>query len=836
MNKFNAILVLISTLISSGFSVPEVIHPEWREQAYPNNNEAIQNPPILYVPSDRRAWKDDFLSHDFQLSKSKDFKQMIDQASDVRESFLRTKISLVSGEYFWRYRKNGGTWQGPFKLNIGQGTWSNEAPAADKLISAINSDHPRILVRKEKQAEFQRNLNKIPYSKSVIKSAKKYFDVELADKEYGGKFHFKGTRVFKNTKFPDDHPKAQPQGRVFRDAIKTLCKAYIISGDAKYAKEALRWAERVAEFEVFRTQFSEQIYNIQDSFSYAALLEAMVYAYDTCYDHMTDQQRKAIYDSLYARTDSYYRYFINRLEARVIDNHAWQHTFLSFAEAAIALKGHAKEADEWLSYSYNVWMARQPIQSTFDGGWNNGSYFSVNIHTLISMPVHFSKYTGYNYYQHPWFKNQVKWHLYRQPPSSEADGFGGDGYEKSGKGISEKTAVWLNILDAELNIPEAGYLAAQAKDFREDKFMAVVWTRLSEGLALKSSEPVPQKIDVAQSHLFEDTGIVNMNTDVLNGDNNNLVSFRSSPYGGFGHNLSNQNSFTLVHKGESLFVPFRFRHGGKKHAFQCYRHTRGHNGVTIDDKGQPISSEAYGRIARFLSTDELDYVCGDASKAYSGEPSPQWWDRVKEADLNWYDEMEVKDLKKFRRHVLFLKPSTILIYDDLEADAEKTWELRLHCRKTLAANANQLMVKEVDAKVNYFSNSDLDIKVYDEARVAPFNVDRRGGTPPTIYKSKGTYASIATQDKAKSVRVLTVIQLGETAALVKQSDSKFSLGKWQVKAELDPAKPAVIAAENTHTATSFISENQQGESQIRQGAAGSLTIFKDKERFPRILK
>ena len=400
----------------------------------------------------------------------------------------------------------------------------------------------------------------------------------------------------------------------------------------------------------------------------------VLYIFDFEHDYFSKEERDIVFKSLHFRADTYYKYFCNRLESRIIDNHAWQHTYLSFLEAAIALKGKTPDADEWLTYAYNVWQARQPIQSTFDGGWNNGSYFGVNIGTWIAAPVHFQKYTGHNFYVHPWFKNHVEWILYRRPPGSQGDGFGGDGYESDAVGIGEKTALWLKVLDAELDIPLARYLASTAKESRDDKALTLLWPRIAEGLPLESSKPVPASIEVSQNRLFPDVGIVNMNRNVLDSENNLMVSLRSSPYGGFGHNLSSHNAFTVLYKGERLFVPFRYRHGGQQHKFRSYRHTRGHNSVTVDGKGQPISADAYGYISRFLEGEKLTYAAADASNAYTGVPSPQWWDRVKIADLDWYEEMESKELTKFRRHLLYLKPGLIVVYDELEASKEVQWE------------------------------------------------------------------------------------------------------------------------------------------------------------------
>ena len=97
---------------------------------------------------------------------------------------------------------------------------------------------------------------------------------------------------------------------------------------------------------------------------------------------------------------------------------------------------------------------------------------------------------------------------------------------------------------------------------------------------------------------------------------------------------------------------------GDPHFLGWYKHTQGHNGVLIDGHGQPFSDGAFGWIPRNIQGEQISYAVGDASYAYSGIVDG------KEIDHG---------MKLFRRHYLMLRPSIIIIYDELEADhaAEK---------------------------------------------------------------------------------------------------------------------------------------------------------------------
>jgi hypothetical protein len=571
---------------------------------------------------------------------------------------------------------------------------------------------------------------------------------------------------------------------------------------------------------------------MQDDFSYAALVKASGLVFDSCYELMSPEERRALKKSLHDRIKDFYAYFCNRLENRVMDNHAWQHTFMYFTESCLAAKGDIPEADKYLAYCHDVWLARHPVLSSTDGGWNNGSYYGANLQCWFNLPLQFKKYTGYNYYRHPWHRNHAWWHLFRQPPGSTGDGFGGDGYERDSRGMGSRTALWLAILDAELDIPLARWLAGKDEQKKKIK-IGDIWLRMSEGYPLSSPNKAGPAPKTGQSRFFQDIGIVNMNRDILNTGKNLMVSLRSGPWGGFGHNLASHNAFNIVFQGEPLFVPFRYRHGGSKHSLACYRHTRGHNSVLIDDKGQPYSSEAYGWIPRYLHGNMITYACGDASNAYDGTPSPQWHKRVIEAGLSWEKNMGHKGMKRFRRHLLFLRPSLIVVYDELEAKQNVRWDWLLHCRKNMKARGTLLRVEGMKASALLRASQVLKVDIRTEPLHKPFNVDRRGGKNPEVYKPRGSFAYFTPEKRCRALRVIVIIQVGEDHAVRGLNKSIMECGEWKISAEMDPARPAGLLIRNKkNTAWFVLKKPGTGESVIEERIKGRRKVFSTVDELP----
>ena len=109
----------------------------------------------------------------------------------------------------------------------------------------------------------------------------------------------------------------------------------------------------------------------------------------------------------------------------------------------------------------------------------------------------------------------------------------GDGYEDDTK-IKGGTVDWLNVLNAELELPEISwYLKAWDKNKAQGH---IQWLRMIESLA-SSYRPSDKKANsfnpeqLNKTEVFRDTGLVNMHSDCVDSQNNTSVHFRSAPWG-----------------------------------------------------------------------------------------------------------------------------------------------------------------------------------------------------------------------------------------------------------------------------------------------------------------
>ncbi|WP_163934903.1 DUF4962 domain-containing protein [Paraferrimonas sp. SM1919] len=802
--SFVKLVVASNISVATDYSIDNQYtpHPEWRERVSPYNGSHTSQVITFSwpVPAKNKPEDQQNLSYEFTLSKQADLSHPIIHKTNLEWAFVNTHDVLPVGKYYWQYKRfrDGKLIETSDVMSVQQvaGETGFITPYPSELTNNIPAERPRLLATPASNqyiAQYKKESNK--QAKAIIKKADSYFDVQLADKQYGGQFFKNGQRILKNKKFPDGHPKSKPTGRVFYQAIKTLAKAYLITGKEKYAQEGIRWSMQVANFPVNDVLTEGGANNFaQDDFDIAVLMPTLAVAYDTFYTQLSASEKKKVKAVLIERTEGFYQYFRNRLEARVMDNHAWQHTFSDFLRAAIALAGETPKADKYLEYAYGVWVARFPVQSITDGGWTNGKYVGVNFGTWTLVPLYLRRYAGVDYYQHPFFANQIEWLIARMPPKSWADGFGGDGFEDE-KSIKNGTVDWLNNLNAELKDPRINWYLKQWQ--QKDIAKEVHWERMTSGLASDFQQP-GNKNNLTNRFIFKDTGIVNSieSWQPLT----TAVAFRSAPWGNFGHNLPSSNAFNILYAGEPLIYPTGYRHGGKKHAYEWYRNSRAHNTLMVNDKGQPVSSHAWGQLTQYLDDNDLMFVQGDASKAYSGEPSPQWHQRFSDAGVDWYKHVEDKSLHTYKRNLVHINGGWVIIYDEVAADNHAHWDWRFHSPKPMQLTSTGSLVKGKKGRAysHFFASDKLEFDLTDKSLHTPTNVDGRKKDGVTaVYKDIGWHLNVA--NSGKKQYLLTIIDVAakgtKARAVQKISDNQFSIDGASISVNLDPNQPAQLQVE-----------------------------------------
>jgi hypothetical protein len=227
---------------------------------------------------------------------------------------------------------------------------------------------------------------------------------------------------------------------------------------------------------------------------------------------------------------------------------------------------------------------------------------------------------------------------------------------------------------------------------------------------------------------------------------------------------------------------------------------------------------AYGWLPRFATGKRISYVMGDASHAYNGRFPKFGIDQPnlpRSAKSKNRDEFITREngygmpgVTRFRRHMIMLRPSHVLIYDELEAGKPVTWAFMLHSLQPMKQSGGSWFTTangKGTGSARLFCASNVNGSVTDQFFGPPVDEEnKRGGKNPPNW-----HASITTAGKLSGTRFLTVIEVlpgtGKPVEPVAEGKDriKLELGDFTVTAELDPAKPSYLEVQD-HTQTSAL--------------------------------
>jgi len=244
--------------------------------------------------------------------------------------------------------------------------------------------------------------------------------------------------------------------------------------------------------------------------------------------------------------------------------------------------------------------------------------------------------------------------------------------------------------------------------------------------------------ELPAARAFADIGTVFMHSAINRPDANIAIEFKCSPYGSYGHGHADQNCFNLSAFNEPLFIDTGYYHSyGDPHHNGWTRQTKAHNGILVDGTGQPIGDlRHFGKLIGFEQGDEYAWCAGEAAGAY--------------ADV---------DLDRFTRHLLWLKPDILLVYDQLEAPEPHNWQLLLHAERRMLVDEESRSVDAVgekgSARAVILSAGELDFSQNHEfdPPAVKWRTDRKFDMPDQYH------LTAATVDATTSARLLTVIQV-----------------------------------------------------------------------------
>ncbi len=612
---------------------------EWGFRPADGSTSAMTPPGFTWRPQKSAA------SYTIQCARDAAFKRVEYEAKGITYNCHCPPKALPGGEWYWRFRfrdkqGRGSAWSRARRFVIAADAVAYPMPTREELLARIPKTHPRLFLRPEDLPRLR----------------------QLAKTDLKGKYQSLVKRCDRLLKKPPsaEEPPKYPKGTVrldeswrkiwwgnrtrTRDVLEnaaTLAFTRLLDDNEAYGQLAKRLLLAAAQWDPKGA--TGYRYNDEAGMPYAYYF-ARTYTFVN--DLLTEAEKEQCRRVMRVRGQEMYRHLCPRHLWHPYASHsnrAWH--FLG--EVGIAFLDEIPEAAEWAWFAMNVFYNVYPVWCDEDGGWHEGvSYWSSYVSRFTWWADVMRAATGVDAYKKPYFSKVGYYAMYLQPPGTVGGGFG----DLTGHRRSAHSRALMTTLAAQAGNPYwQWYVDAHGGPDSPGGYVGFV-----RGVLPKIEAKPPT--DLPSSRCFRGIGQAMLNSNLLDAKQNVEVIFKSSPFGLQSHGYDSNNSFVLYAFGERLLVRTGRRdiHGSKHHRLWMH-HTKSQNNVTIDGQGQlKHAARTCGRIVAFHTDDAFDYVCGDASEAYG--------DRA----------------NRYLRHILFVKPDLVVVFDRLGAPQPSTFEWRLH--------------------------------------------------------------------------------------------------------------------------------------------------------------
>lgn len=785
----------------------ESIYPRYREKASPADNKVVAvNPsPLLWkrVVAENKKVK-------YQVKLYQRGSKDTITSPLIPWCMYHPHQQLKAGKWNWKYavhENDSVYWSDVYSFVVEKDTHSFVPPSIDTLLLKSFSPHPRLYVDQEHIKQFRIDKTHSTEAKIIVEAAEKALTLPIPKEE---PVRYRETKGLEGFELEMMYVYMYHGfGDKVKKPIEDMVLAYLLTGEKKYVDRAIRHALAI-------TKMDPKGHATSEDFNSASVMEAMAMVFDNAYEYLSEDEKTSLIAAIRIRGNAFFNQMVNNFESRTMDNHGWQHILRRFFLTAYATLGDIPEANDWLAYCYETWCCRFPILGGTDGGAHDGNgYFPVNFETFGYMPFYLSRITGYNFFDIPYLQNLPWYLIYSFPPQAESTQFG-DEHEY----LNSRPQRYIGFSDLLAREYQNPYMNTYLEELIEGDYSKLNNDNMFRiyRLLTDKKRPIESKSigkDVPQSRLFQDIGVAVMRNNIANPHNDIMTSFISSPYGSSGHAHANHNSFSLNINGQKMLGSSGYySHFSDKHNLMHYRNSLGHNTVVADSLSQRIGEEGFGWIARFEDTPDFTYVLGDASKAYGSVISDFWLNRMQQVDIEPTPQYGFGDagVTHFRRHFVFLRPSYIVIYDELKANKPVSWTWMLHSYYQIKTNEGSFNFvcynRTGSININLYSYQALNSKIHSQFASPALNwrdlTDDKN--QPLIFKNHW-HLGVSNKEKTTDIRFLSIIEVnangksGTKNRLVQTNNERqqFLLDNWTIEAELNTKNEPSFSIINNKT-------------------------------------
>ncbi|MBL6952185.1 MAG: DUF4962 domain-containing protein [Alphaproteobacteria bacterium] len=691
-------------------------------QPYPANGALVkQSPPVIRWPHDGKmsVWE-----VALKLSDGRELHRI------ASKNWLFPEIALPPGRQAWRLRgwpKSGGAtaWSAWRQFMVPRNAHAFVVPEFEGLFErASGKARPRIM---PDGAAGRRLLLAIQSGgrHKGFETLRRRVDVSFLGqplREEPPRATFQITDLYEKRRAGQDIARV-----VYHEAAAARFAAYVWIGsmDRRYLDEAMRRAGHLA---AWHPRGSTGRHSADGISREIALTLATVY--DLTHEYWAEADRARMLASIVTRTGDLFDHYIAGVRlplARMpYNSHGFRHAG-AIASIAALLAGDVAEARGWFLRTLPVYLAMNNPWGGDDGGFANSlEYAGWNLTAHLRFGDILEQATGLAPRRSAWQQEVGQYLRYFAPTGSPGNLFG-DGHEH------DRSANWRHLA----NIYAQRVSRPSYRQYARDWGPAVsnpawVFAPLAAAYGAPATALLPA---VPNAAYFPSIGWTAMHSD-LDNPKRTSVYFLSSPYGSFNHSQAAQNSFVVHSRGRRLAISSGYYDFyGSDHHNQWSRQSKSKNAITYDGgRGQPINTmSARGRTVAFSDGADIDFVVGDAARAYGN------------------------GTRKALRTLAYLRPNVILVYDQVEANQPRRWEWNIHARNEMLhyrSNAigisnwpASLCIEMIAGPATQFSQNDRFSAAPDE-KIADYPAQWHGAFTTTAATRAAQFLALMTVDCA----------------------------------------------------------------------------------------
>lgn len=444
--------------------------------------------------------------------------------------------------------------------------------------------------------------------------------------------------------------------------------------------------------------------------------------YDWLYEHMDDSLRKEIRNSLLNRALEPFRYISARkLEWWTMATHNWRSAICGgIGTASLSL------LNEYDNFKQCLKEAIVGVITVFnrigeDGSYDEGlGYWGYGIGMGVKFAEALKRTTKglINLFKHPRLKRTGYFALYLYTPDGKC----------------------FNFSDCRYRPPLNWLVAKLASEYRDPYLQWLAWKIRSYNalyVIFYDDTLKPKVPDIPPYKVFKEIGVAVTRSGWE--DESSYLGFKTGKTNA-PHAHLDVNSFVFYAYGKRLIKdlgswPYTLPNLGffdKRERRWCYEanSTLGHNTLLVDGMGQRCGDDNYGKIVKSKFSDEVDLLIGDGASAY--------------------DNL----LTKYNRWLIFIKPTTLVIIDDVASDVPRRFEIIFHPDGNLREDKESFTVINDDVYLKVIPvkpSSDEPRIMYVRRSITSY--ESRGG--PTVREN--LYFSISPLFKFKEYIFVTVM-------------------------------------------------------------------------------